>query len=68
MASPRKKALRSALVSLPESQREAVELIHLQQLSVAEAADRAGFTPGALKVRAHRGYKALRSLLAGRPA
>ncbi len=54
-----------ALESLPPAQREAVELIHLSELSVAEAAQRAGTTPGALKVRAHRGYRALRRYLGG---
>jgi RNA polymerase sigma-70 factor (ECF subfamily) len=55
----------AALEALPAKQREAVELIHLHGLSVAEASLRAGVTPGALKVRAHRGYKALRARLAG---
>jgi len=50
----------AALETLPPNQREAVTLIHLEGLSVAEAAERAGATPGALKVRAHRGYRALR--------
>lgn len=54
-----------ALEQLPPSQREAVELLHVQQLSVAEAAARVGTTPGALRVRAHRGYKALRERLGG---
>jgi RNA polymerase sigma-70 factor (ECF subfamily) len=53
-------ALRGALEALPPTQREAVELLHLKQLSVAEAALQVGVTPGALKVRAHRGYKAMR--------
>jgi RNA polymerase sigma-70 factor (ECF subfamily) len=57
--------LRRALDALPPAQREAVELIHLHEMSVAEAAARVGIKPGALKVRAHRGYKALRVLLAG---
>ena len=57
--------LAAALESLPDKQREAVELIHLQGLSVAEAAVKAGVSPGALKVRAHRGYRALRTKLAG---
>ncbi len=56
-------ALRAALDALPANQREAVEWIHVQGLSVAEAAGRAGVTPGALKVRAHRGYRALRKRL-----
>ena len=56
-------ALRAALDGLPPAQRQAVELLHLHQFSVAEAAERVGVTPGALKVRAHRGYKALRVAL-----
>ncbi len=52
-----------ALDQLPGSQREAVTLLHLEGLSVAEAAERAGVSPSALKVRAHRGYKALRKIL-----
>ena len=55
--------LASALAALPRNQREAVELIHLQGLSVNDAAKRAGTTPGALKVRAHRGYRAMRRRL-----
>jgi RNA polymerase sigma-70 factor (ECF subfamily) len=56
-------SLREALDQLPEAQREAVELVQLRGLSVVEAALEAGTTPGALKVRAHRGYVALRRLL-----
>lgn len=55
--------LAGALASLPGIQREAVELLHLEGLSVVEAAQRVGVSPGALKVRAHRGYRALRALL-----
>jgi len=58
-------ALESALRKLPEPQREAVTMIQLEGLSVAEAAARAGVSAGALKVRAHRGYKALRKALDG---
>lgn len=57
--------LQDALAALPQSQREAVTLIQIEGLSVAEAALRAGVSPGALKVRAHRGYRALRDALAG---
>jgi RNA polymerase sigma-70 factor (ECF subfamily) len=53
--------LQRALESLTDAQREAVELIHIHGLSVAEAAKRAGVTRAALKVRAHRGYRALRA-------
>jgi RNA polymerase sigma-70 factor (ECF subfamily) len=56
----------AALGELPDQQREAVVLTKLEGLSVAEAADVAGTTVGAMKVRAHRGYEALRRLLAGR--
>ncbi len=57
--------LRDALDALPEAQREAVTLIQVDGLSVAEAALRVGVSPGALKVRAHRGYRALRDALSG---
>jgi RNA polymerase sigma-70 factor (ECF subfamily) len=60
-------ALRDALAALPPKQREAVELVQVQGLSVVEAARQAGVTTGALKVRAHRGYKALRARLAAAP-
>ena len=55
--------LERALDALPKAQRQAVELIHVEELSVAEAAERAGISVGALKVRAHRGYRALRAML-----
>lgn len=55
-----------ALAELPAKQREAVEAIHLEGLSVEEAAARAGVTRSALKVRAHRGYRTLRDKLGGR--
>jgi RNA polymerase sigma-70 factor (ECF subfamily) len=55
-----------ALAGLPDQQREAVVLTKLDGRSVAEAAAIAGTTTGAMKVRAHRGYEALRRLL-GRP-
>lgn len=54
----------AALQELPRAQREAVVLTKLDGKSVAEAAAIAGTTPGALKVRAHRGYTALRKALA----
>ncbi len=52
-----------ALARLPAAQRQAVELLYLEQLSVAEAAARAGVSRSALKVRAHRGSRALRAAL-----
>jgi RNA polymerase sigma-70 factor, ECF subfamily len=59
------KATLDALAQLPAPQREAVVLTKLDGKSVAEAAEIAGTTVGAMKVRAHRGYEALRKLLGG---
>jgi len=55
-----------ALAELPDQQRQAVVLTKLEGKSVAEAAEIAGTTIGAMKVRAHRGYEALRKLLGKR--
>jgi RNA polymerase sigma-70 factor (ECF subfamily) len=60
------KAALEALEDLPTGQREAVVLTKLDGKSVAEAAAIAGTTIGAMKVRAHRGYEALRKLLGAR--
>lgn len=60
------RAAMAALAELPDAQRQAVMLTKLEGRSVAEAAAIAGTTPGAMKVRAHRGYEALRRLLRGR--
>ncbi len=62
------RAALDALAELPEAQREAVVLTKLDGKSVAEAAEIAGTTVGAMKVRAHRGYEALRKLLGGKRA
>jgi RNA polymerase sigma-70 factor, ECF subfamily len=59
------RAALDALGTLPAQQREAVVLTKLEGKSVAEAAAIAGTTVGAMKVRAHRGYEALRKLLGG---
>ncbi len=55
-----------ALAALPEQQRQAVVLTKLEGKTVAEAAEIAGTTVGAMKVRAHRGYELLRNLLGGK--
>lgn len=52
------------LDKLPAKQREAVILTKLNGKSIAEAASITGASPGAMKVRAHRGYVALRKALA----
>lgn len=53
------------LEALPATQREAFAMLKLEGLTVEEAAGRAGITPSALKVRAHRAYGALRRALLG---
>jgi len=57
--------LERALQELPPAQREAPEMLQLEGLSVEAASERAGVSRGALKVRAHRAYKALRAILRG---
>jgi RNA polymerase sigma-70 factor (ECF subfamily) len=59
------RAALDALAELPAQQREAVVLVKLDGKTVAEAAEIAGTTVGAMKVRAHRGYEALRARLKG---
>ena len=49
-----------ALAGLPEIQRQAVLLTKIHGHSTAEAASLLGTTVGAIKLRAHRGYVALR--------
>lgn len=60
-------AAMSALALLPQDQRQAVVLTKLQGRTLAEAAEIAGTSVTAMKVRAHRGYKALRGMLASAP-
>jgi RNA polymerase sigma-70 factor, ECF subfamily len=57
--------LSSVLAELPPDQREAFSMLKLDGLSVEVAAERAGVSVGALKVRAHRAYKSLKRLIAG---
>ena len=51
------------LERLPAAQREAFSMLKLEGLTTQEAAERAGVSVSALKVRAHRAYKALRKAL-----
>mgnify|MGYP005854451541 CR=1 FL=1 len=55
--------LARVLEKLPDAQRQAVVWLKVEGLSVAEAARRAGVSEGAIKLRAHRGYRALRDIL-----
>ncbi|HVZ71960.1 MAG TPA: RNA polymerase sigma factor [Polyangia bacterium] len=56
-------AAMAALQRLPENQRQALILTKVHGRSIAEAAQIAGTTPGAIKLRAHRAYVTLRELL-----
>lgn len=60
------RALRAGLAALPAGQRQAVELLKLREMTLAEAATASGQSIGALKVATHRALKSLRRLLAGR--
>jgi len=55
--------LAKAMAKLPAKQREAVTLVKLQGLSFAEAAHKTGSSVTAMKVNAHRAYKALRGII-----
>ena len=58
--------LRRAVASLPATQRTAIELTKLQELSLKEAAAKSGISVTALKVASHRAVKALRIILGNR--
>jgi RNA polymerase sigma-70 factor (ECF subfamily) len=56
-------AIRAAVAALPPRQRAVVEGLKFRDQSVREVAGRMGMTESAVKVTAHRGYRALRRLL-----
>jgi len=55
--------VREAIARLPPGQREVVEMHKLSGMSMAEVAERLQIREGAVRVRAHRAYKALARLL-----
>ena len=55
--------IRRTLESLPESQRTAFELLKLEGMTLAQAAETLGDSVMAVKLRAHRAYEALREAL-----
>jgi len=55
-------SIRRWLAQLPPGQRQAVELLKLREMSLAEAAVASGQTVGALKVATHRAMITLRKL------
>jgi RNA polymerase sigma-70 factor (ECF subfamily) len=58
-------AVRAALEALPESQRTVIHLHRYEGMTFTEIAAVLGSTPGAVKLRAFRGYEALRERLRG---
>ncbi|HEY3235100.1 MAG TPA: RNA polymerase sigma factor [Polyangiaceae bacterium] len=56
-------ALKGALAQLPRAHREVIELHWFDGLSFAEVAPVVGASVNAVKVRAHRGYRRLRTIL-----
>lgn len=59
------RAVRAALAQLPENQREVIVLHRFEGLSMSEIAQTLGAGESAVKVRAHRGYERLRTMLRG---
>ena len=57
--------VRAAVLALPPKQRQVIDGLKFQDLSVRDLAARMHMTESAIKVTAHRGYKALRRLLGG---
>lgn len=51
------------LQALPDKQRRAIELVKLQELSVAEAASQTGWSQSDIKVSVHRGLRLLQRLV-----
>ncbi len=60
------KRLKAALEALPDRQREIVSALKLNDESVKDVSERFGMSRSAVKVAAHRGYKALRRMLGGK--
>jgi RNA polymerase sigma-70 factor (ECF subfamily) len=58
-------AIRAALAALPERQRQVIEGLKFQDRSVREVAGTLNMSESAVKVTAHRGYRALKRLLGG---
>ena len=61
-------AIRAAVRSLPERQRDVIEGLKFRDESVRDVASRTNMTISAVKVTAHRGYQALRKMLGGQRA
>ena len=55
--------VRRAVAGLPDRQRQVIELLKFEDLSVRDVAARLGMSEANVKVTAHRGYRALRRLI-----
>lgn len=64
---PVRRDLETLLATLPAPQQQAITMIKLEGLSVAEASERSGISPSALKVQVHRGLKRLAELVRKAP-
>lgn len=58
--------LRSAIDALPPTQKQAIELLKLKEMSLKEASSSSGLSIAALKVATHRAVQSLRRLLTER--
>ena len=56
-------SLERLFVHLPEKQQTAIELVKIEGLSIAEAAERSGQSESLVKVNIHRGLKKLSALV-----
>ena len=56
-------SLERMFVQIPDKQSEAIELVKIEGLSIAEAAARSGQSESAVKVNIHRGLKKLAALV-----
>lgn len=64
-ASDARRDVAALLEALPDRQRLPIEMVKLEGLSVAEAANRTGMSKSAVKVGVHRGLKALAARIRG---
>jgi len=56
-------AVKDAMNALPPSEKAAIEMLRLRQLTLAEAAEQSGTSVAALKVAVHRATRRLRGVL-----
>jgi RNA polymerase sigma-70 factor (ECF subfamily) len=64
-ASGRTPDLQTMLAPLPESQREVIEMLKVEGMSLEEVARATSSSVGSVKQKAHRAYEKLRELLTG---